>query len=591
MKKIFCYLFLFIICSTFFAVNMPAYFANASNTTNRTVFVVDGKFISATKNGAYIYDNADNCLKLLNPNPALSKSVEACSAIDVCNTSDYIYLLTNSNICCYDVENNSFSTIEVSGLTQNHTNISATKINNQTILCIYPNDTADANVLYAVSDNNNFTFYNITFNTQFNTETRVSHITFAYLDSTYYCFRSFDKSVNSYPIAFGGDIELNNNTTLNLTDNTYVITDIKTINSTECSVVVNYENKTDIYNFTDDTLQPLSFKASFTHRYDNRNFASENISIYNGDIYCLSNNSFYVVNSSNYTTVANVVENPKCTISYKNSEDFKFYKLTSTTNLILDLGSNETITLNPNDLVVEIADVYLEDGSVLQGYKYVLFTSYSSSYNISQNVYGYVVTDRDCLQKLDIPTTNKIVKVYENSSLYKYPSVVINNALDKNKVLRNISQETSVLVISYLTNYYTTANGNTTNYAFVKIGSDYGFIDVKSILSEDKRIILVIPNATLKTDTYVYEKACTKSNILHKLSETQQVKIIEPRNEDGFVKIAYNDKDGNYFEGYIKAFRIEANAFSTTQIIGTVLVLINLGFLLVLLITKKRIVK
>ena len=50
--------------------------------------------------------------------------------------------------------------------------------------------------------------------------------------------------------------------------------------------------------------------------------------------------------------------------------------------------------------------------------------------------------------------------------------------------------------------------------------------------------------------------------------------------QTGFTKIKFNDEFGNEFEGYIKTESIQSDAWSQLQIIGSILIAINTGILI-----------
>ena len=56
----------------------------------------------------------------------------------------------------------------------------------------------------------------------------------------------------------------------------------------------------------------------------------------------------------------------------------------------------------------------------------------------------------------------------------------------------------------------------------------------------------------------------------------------------GFTFIRYNDEYGNELTGYIATDYIESNSWTTMQIIGCILIAINVGLLILILIFKKN---
>ena len=598
MKKFFSYLVLFSLClasSIAIFPNAKTALAEEPQTENRTVFVVQSKFVANTTNGIYLFDSSDQCLKLLNSTASLSTSYYVGNCIDLCSLNDKIYMLTNAGICVFDTQNNSTSIIEVTNLQSYHKKLSVSLVNDKVVFCVYPLDTADnQTILYGIDNGSGYEFFTIEFaQNQFNQTTTISLLDIITVNDQIYLLKAYGQSITGFPISkLENDLVLSTATTLVLSANEdNPIVAMKNLYEQDAAyVVISYANKTDIYAFDGSAM---TFKCSATHRHLDQVFECFDMSVNNNTVALLGDNCYYLAKFDEELTINHKMENPVCDVSTRDLQNFNYYYVSKPTKLITALGTNQTTSLQTGCYVVEIADVFLADNSQLQGYKYVMYTSYEldGSDWVGTNIFGYVITDNDCLTNLAQPSETEFVKVFENTKLYSLPSVVINAENEQNSVVKNISAKMPVKVLSYVNQYSHSFAETTTNYALVEVNGDIGFIDIKAIVSSDKRVILAIPNAELISEANVYELANTSSNILHKLSKATRVKIIEGRNSNGFLKIAYNDQDGNYFEGYIKAYNVNADSFTTTQIIGTVLVILNIVFLIVLFITKRKIVR
>lgn len=592
MKKLF--LALLICISLLFASPMQNIFASANeiDATDRTVFVVDSKYVANSDNGIFLYDDSDKCLKLLNSTPSLSSSYYVGDCVDMCTYGSNIYLLTSSNIVVFDTLTRQTSTIDVNGLKSYHQNISVGSFGDNTIVCLYPDNTADnQNVIYCAINQSDNNFCNIEFvQNEFNKTTTISGLKIVEYNNSAYLIKFFGQSITAFPVDnFENTIILNTATTLELQqDSSSDIVDLECLHYMDSTLLaISYKNKTDIYEFVGSAL---TFKSSLSHNYNEKGVECVDLSANANSIAIMStDNDYYIATYTNLgLNFESSMTNPDITISKLSASNFEYFKTTTDTQLISQLGTNQTTAIAENSVVVKIANATLSDNSKLLGYEYVMYTQFDDqNQTIGTNLYGYVINDNSQLEKLNQTTSAKTVKVFENTKLYSLPSVITDDI--NNSIIKNISASMPVKILMNIVGYEHSYNDTTTNYALIQVGDDIGFIDTKTIVSTDKRVILVIPNAQLVADSNVYEEANVQSNILHKLSKSKRIKVLEGRNSDGFMKIAYNDEEGNYFEGYIQAQNITADSYSTTQIIGMVLVLLNCIFLIILLITKRKV--
>ncbi len=590
MKKVF--LAMIICISILFASPMQATFAKADEPSDqsRTIFVVDSKYVANTNNGIYLYDNSDKCLKLLDNSPCLSKSYYVGDCVDLYSYKNSIYLLTSTNVIIFDTQTHTTSSLEVNGLKDYHEHITVGEENGETIVCIYPTDTADGNnVIYGKLIDNQAEFFSIEFTqNELNTTTNISGLDIVEYNNQTYLIKHYSQSITAFPVSeFSDEIVLNTAITLELLPNSpSQIVSLNHIYHDDSTLfAISYQNKTDIYEFVGNKL---TFKSSLSHIHQQSAFDCLDTSANGCSLAIMSNNYYYMANySDSGFVIDSSMTNPTIEIQELSAQDFEYYKVTTQTQLISELGTNQTTNIEENSVLVKIANAKLSDNSSLLGYEYVMYTQFNSqTQTLGENLYGYVVNDNSQLEKIVQTETTRTVKVFENTKLHALPSIISD---DTNSVIKNISANMPVKILCNIDGYLHEYNDTTTSYALAQVGDDIGFIDTKAIVSTDQRVILVIPNAKLVVDSNVYELSSSQSNILHQLEKGKKVKVVEGRNSDGFMKIAYNDEDGNYFEGYIKAQNISTDNYSTTQIIGTVLVLLNCVFLIILIITKRKV--
>ena len=118
-----------------------------------------------------------------------------------------------------------------------------------------------------------------------------------------------------------------------------------------------------------------------------------------------------------------------------------------------------------------------------------------------------------------------------------------------------------------------------------------GYIDAKCIRKPSDVKNFVITNATIqKDDTTIYLSDSLDSTTLSfKLDKGKTVRINGVRNtKTGLTSITFNDEYGNEFSGYIETDYIKSDSWSTLQIIGCVLIAINIGLLVLILIYRKN---
>ncbi len=597
MKKLLTYLFVALLPLAFVGISCANHaFAQESQTA--TVFVVNGQHIVNTEYGVFVYDSADLSIKQLNSSsPTNSKSFYVGDCLDICSDNKNIYLLTTTGIAVINSATFDISIVAVANIQSYHTKISASVIDSETILCIYPATTENnQTILYGIYDSTGFEFFTITFNADEQSQGKnISLLSFAEYNNSTYLIRAYNSFVTSYEFIASGNQTLSSLASLSLSGgqaNDPIVKISNVIVNQTSFLTVTYENRTQVYTFTGDAV---SLTHGFSHIFEENTFSCINTSVYQNSLALLDdNNTFYLANITEIeSSIASKTSNTVYSIEYRNSSEFEYYKVCSETKLISSLGTTSMFTLPANSFVVEIADVTLSDGSPLVGYKYVMYVDFSTPQpSFGQNYYGFVLSENaDVLEKLPQTTVETTVKVFDNSKLYSLPSIVVDDENGLNQVVEYIGENLPVNVISYISGYKHSINDSTTEYALVETTQGIGFIDVKSILSSDQRLILIMPNATLSSGTNIYEEADTNSTVLHRFNEAKRVKILEPRDKNGFIKIAYNDKDGNYFEGFVKATKMSTDSYTTLQIIGSVLVVLNVIFLIVLLITKKKIVR
>lgn len=297
----------------------------------------------------------------------------------------------------------------------------------------------------------------------------------------------------------------------------------------------------------------------------------------------------------------NDIVNPDYLITYLEDEitaetDKFVYKTTITATQIYQKpwGTNPIIEIPQGTDVIKIGYAKLDnaDKILISDYDYCLFTVNNKNYC------GFIKTS-ELSEKTAVSQNSysKRVTVWPGTKLYALPSVVegfigeteegniyslaLNSSVE-------ITENDEIQVIDMIYGY--TSNSE----KLVKIcvnGQKYGFVEAKCIHNPADVKEFVITNATIKQDgTVVYkDKNSDAETFSFKLNAGKNVRINGKRDtKTGWTSITFNDEYGNEFSGYIQTDYIKADAWSTLQILGCILIAINIGLLILILVYKKK---
>ena len=204
----------------------------------------------------------------------------------------------------------------------------------------------------------------------------------------------------------------------------------------------------------------------------------------------------------------------------------------------------------------------------------------------NRNYLGYVklenITAKDKINVNDYEyqTCNVIAK----SALYSLPTKVLGDSITDtltSKILMNIPAHTKVEIVDILCDY----NSNGSTFIKVKVGETVGYIETNQIQNRNDVTVFGINNATIKLDnTKIYSEENEESEVLMILDEGARIRIIKARNKQtGFCKIEYTDEYGYTTIGYVNADFIKNDTWSVMQIVGGILIAINLGILILII--------
>lgn len=297
-------------------------------------------------------------------------------------------------------------------------------------------------------------------------------------------------------------------------------------------------------------------------------------------------------NSSEEIYSSNVylgIKNPTLDIQYKSENLFEYVYANKQTLLLSNpwsyFGNDNYVIENARDLIVIGSAKISGQNSAIEDYKYCLFTI------ADKNLKGYVKTE-DLTAKSTYTYTFEYCQVQPNTKLYSLPTTVVGSGIDKitdtlnATITSNIPENSTIKIIDSIYKYM--ANEK----IMVKVevnGSQIGYIEYDKIIKPGSRDF-IITNASIKSDdTEIYLSADSSSAIIWTLDKGYRIRINGSRNtETGYTSITFNDEYGNEKTGYVLTDKISSDSWTTMQIIGCVLIAINIGLLVLIIRFKMK---
>lgn len=283
------------------------------------------------------------------------------------------------------------------------------------------------------------------------------------------------------------------------------------------------------------------------------------------------------------------IKNPTLDIQYKNESSFEYVYANKQTLLLSNpwsyYGNDNYIIENARDLIVIGNAKILGQNSTIEDYKYCLLTI------ANKNLKGYVKTE-DLTAKSNFTYNFEYCQVQPNTKLYSLPTTVVGSGIDKitdtlnATIISNIPENSTIKIIDSIYKYM--ANEK----IMVKVevnGNQIGYVEYDKIIKPGS-LDFVITNASIKSDdTEIYLSADSSSAIIWTLNKGYRIRINGSRNtETGYTSITFNDEYGNEKTGYVLTDKISSDSWTTMQIIGCVLIAINIGLLILILRFKMK---
>ena len=355
----------------------------------------------------------------------------------------------------------------------------------------------------------------------------------------------------------------------------------------------NIENKYSFSAYSDDVLKNVTI----------------NFPVTNGNtlVYSCGQNIFKVNISKKeaepfYGLDEEQIQNPTIEITDYNDTETKFiYSQTNKETYLLtqpwsSLNSMTSIKIDSEKDVIVIGEGKISINNLeeeestgkitIQDYKYCIYTDNKG------NHIGYIKTEDLTLKEeiinknnpTDLRKYNKIMKVKPNRALYNFPTKVLGDRITSSissNIIMLINENIPVELVDEI--FYYTSNNSV--FLKVKVNENVGFIEYDSLIFPGDSKDFVITNSSIKNDeTAVYLEENANSTLVATLEKGKRVRINGKRNtKTGFTYITFNDEIGNEWSGYILNDSLKSDSWSTLQIIGFILIAINIGLLILII--------
>jgi len=533
--------------------------------------------------------------------------------VDAHYTKDLYFILTNSSIAFVDISKSELSInflSEVEFENNAYSSIFVYYKESEYIITLTPSNLTETNPLVILINQNNIRHFEIS-DTNLNSVSSSTRLAITKISENNYCYLYFGESKVKYierdfsSTAHGSIINITNganditNSQLDCNSKTKVANiNILYLNDGESQkeyflltykreIATGYDYYRNIYSYDFSEKSNFKFTEAEFSEFTIAATSNSPFTMTNGDYITYPNFSpnpeIIYAKVSTSQIIENHIENPQPTIN--NFEEINYQIKSTNQNAYLlqnpwDITSE--IELLPNTDILVVGTPVIGTAEVENLY-YCLYTSKDEDSSFDNN-YGYIsanfLSDKTdvTFEELGLAST---VKVYPDTCVYALPSKASDIKLETNG-------KYAVEIIDLMKSYTT----DTIEWVRVRIGSTTGYIDRNRINFAANKVNFITTNATITRDgTYVYSEARASSSLIYNkaLMKGKNVYIDGSRDtKTGFTKIKFNDDYGNEFEGYIKTENIKSDSWSQLQIIGSILIAINFGILILILVFKKK---
>lgn len=581
-----------------FAPKSTCYAEASGSLPGANLFIRDAQIVASNDKSIFVYDNLDKAIKVIDKNMTEFEGyslIHADNVTGIYSTNNNLILLSNT-LKIYNSETLTQKTLVNSinfDAFSDYKGISAIEnYNGDIYVVLVPKDVNTTNLLVLFINNSTFAIerkHEITFKPDFlssisagletasiiriNSETSLQMIIQS--KSSFYTFTFNPQTIE----------EIDTWTTLTLGEG-YINSLTVTLNN-EIFIAAQSKNNLSFFKFTiiDDgggITRPAAIFASSQEigtALDISSNGNEIIVLLDGDVFV----------AQSYTlSYESEVLNATQTNEYKNFDGYKneispltelaYFTLTSDT-VCYQLPYSKTgkqLTAGTDVALYCIPSINDEDFGL----------SYIFAVDGKTNYFGFV-DSANLSPKTATEYKHKHVYVIDDTNLYAAPSLVAGSG-SQNEIIAKISMDDRVEIVSTLCD--SVFDGR--SYMLVKVNGKLGFILRDRISGEYLNYNLVLTNAYTKAATKVYKNADINSDVIAEIGKNARCKVLHARRYDSdFVEVLVNDSEGNELRGYVLYSDLQTDSWSMLQIVGAVLVIVNLAFLAIILITRKRLNK
>ena len=280
------------------------------------------------------------------------------------------------------------------------------------------------------------------------------------------------------------------------------------------------------------------------------------------------------------------IENPIITEKlFENVADFKYVKVkqgVSANIYSLPYDTEALCVATQNTNIVVLGQGVDQFNSPIYGWDFVMLSSLDNT----RNYYGYIKSEN--IQELETKEYNReYATVQAYSKLYSLPSTYSDL---KNSVIMDIPSNSRLEILSGLNDYSSLGN----KYLLVKVNGDkIGFINRARLVNITDLNEKIIPNATVMRDnSEIFTDTSEARQTILTLNKGTRVKVIGKRDTiTNFTKITFSDEEGNQYTGYIYTYNLEPDSWTMMQIIGTILILVNIILLVIIICLKNKLTR
>lgn len=583
-------IFVFALSLGLFGLPKNINYATAESADISNLFIRDSSFIVTSDNNLFIFDKVDSKIKKQSlSSPSTEYQTKKLDYVPLAIEADATNLFVVEENALHVYNHSTFEEISLQNLTDLTDfsfvfNISLFSVSlNEVMLVLIPKSNASKQlVLLKVNfeDKQITNKYTITFADNFESSNLANGIDYASIlsiqSSTISLFIACGEHFYNFSFDMSTEEEVSSLQSITLSASSV----ITTIIDDNFIIIGTTPNSVDFYSYVAGSASTTLLGSIDAQNVQNLDAHGSTLLLNkNGDSFSAESYSLELTDTpSILTTRINEYKNEEFENNVRHKTSFRCYSLLSDANIYTSPYSNQYISLSEGTHVT-LLGIPTTSG-IEFGYSYVLVTQGT------QNIFGFI--DSTLLEALSNTSFDyNYAYVIDGTNLYNLPSNVTSEE-DGNLVQAKISMNDKVRIISTMQD----ASLGGRQYLLVEACGKIGFILRDRVSGKALNYNLVLTNAYLKDNVNVYKSADVESEIIDKLSAGDRVRVISTRRIDSqFLEVKYNDIDGNEVRGFIQSSAIQTDSWSMLQIVGMVLVLVNLVFLVVILAVRKKINK